>query len=86
MTQPLVVNNPVGLVICGDSSALYLAHVPDPGAENRSRSSTSSRAPQIHELSFRLCVAGWMSFVSYYEVAFLIPRGPQEQFAPENGV
>ena len=33
IAQPLVVDNPVGLVIFGNTSAIYLAHVPDPGSQ-----------------------------------------------------
>ena len=48
MSQPLVVDNPVGLVIFGDSSAIYLAHIPDPGSEPYKRLPTIKAHTYIH--------------------------------------
>lgn len=57
MSQPLMVKDPVGLVVFGNSSALYLVHVADPGSEVYDKLGTVKATTYIHGWSVN---AGWL--------------------------
>jgi hypothetical protein len=48
INQPLIVDNPVGLVIFGDTATIYLAQVADPGAGVYERLSSVKATTYIH--------------------------------------
>ncbi len=48
ISQPLIVDNPVGLVVFGDTSTIYLAQVADPGADAYSHLPTIKATTYIH--------------------------------------
>lgn len=76
ISQPMIVNDPVGLVVFADSTAIYLAEVTDPGADVYKPLGSIKAHTYIHGWSV---ISGWLYVVDGVELtAWSIQTGKKE--------